>query len=432
VAPDRDDAERPEPPLTTPRRATGASAPGGDALDVELLMEDLRRRVAEKKALGLYGVDALMEASAEDDGEPFGFDELERLRELAVQRVDIEVAASTKPVVGSLISRAKRLLVRGASQPMYGLSAQATAFNGALLAYLSSVAREVAALDRQLHAVHEASEASSAEATRLREDVARVLDRVEASDAAVARLADAALPERVARLERAPAAAAPPAAATGPPPAATGGDPVRLRLEATGSDEATARVAAYAETLVGHGPVLHLGAGSGRALHLLGDDAEGVEADAELAAAAAAEGRAVRHADPVAFLGALAPGSVGGILVTDLVERLDGPGLVALAAAVARALAPEGHAVVEGLHPAALWAMGDEFWRDPGRRRPLHPDAIRMSLEAAGLGATSVDLLDAPEALRLDPAAMGALAPVAERVNDALFGPRRYAVHATH
>ena len=65
-------------------------------------MEGLRRRVAEKKARGLYGVDALMAASTEDGDEPFGLDELETLRELAVQRVELDVTTSTKPVVGGI------------------------------------------------------------------------------------------------------------------------------------------------------------------------------------------------------------------------------------------------------------------------------------------------------------------------------------------
>jgi len=86
---------------------------------------------------------------------------------------------------------------------------------------------------------------------------------------------------------------------------------------------------------------------------------------------------------------------VDGILVTDLVERIEGDGLVALAGAIGHALAPGGVAIVEGLDPAGL---GDDgaFWRDPGRRRPVHPDAVRMALESAGLGSTTVEEHGAP------------------------------------
>jgi hypothetical protein len=388
--------------------APGGGPPAPDPLDVDALMEDLRRRVAEKKAQGLYGVDALMEASVEEGAEPFGLDDLERLRELAVQRVDLRVAASTKPVVGGALSRLKRLLVRGTSQPVYGLSAQATAFNAALLGYLSSLAREVGALERQVQAEREAAGAAQERLGRLEEELRSALSDVAEARAEVARMADAALPERVARLERAPA---PPARGAAGPGAA-GGGAMRLRLEATEDDPGRrGRLEAYGRALSAAGSrILHVGAGSGRGLPLLGEDAEGVEPDGELAAAAAADERPVRHADPVAFLAASPAGSVDGILVTDLVERLDGDDLVALAGAIEHALAPGGVAIVEGLDPAAL---GDEgaFWRDPGRRRPVHPDAVRMALESAGLGSTAVEEHGAAD-------------------GGEGSAPRRYAVHA--
>ena len=223
-----------------------------DVLDVEALMEDLRRRVAEKKAQGLYGVDALMEASTEDAGEPFGLDELERLRELAVQRVDLEVAPSTKPVVGGAVSRLKRLLVRGTSQPVYGLSAQTTAFNGALLAYLAALAREVGALERQARAERTAAEDARAEAAALRAELTEALAVVEALRGDVATLADAALPARIARLER----------GAGPAPPAPGGD--RGRSGARGA-RGPARVVVRGRPRAARGRRERLGArGAGR------------------------------------------------------------------------------------------------------------------------------------------------------------------------
>ncbi len=179
-------------------------------------------------------------------------------------------------------------------------------------------------------------------------------------EAALAELADAAIPARVARLEA--------------------GRPA----------DAAARVAGYADELGGRGTVLHLGAGSGWALGSLGPGAEGVEASADLAAEADRTGRSVRHGDPLAHLAALAPGSLGGVLVTDLVERLDGAGLAALCSGLARALRADGAVVVEGLRPeepAGEAASG----REPDGWRALHPDAVLTALEAAGLSGTRVE-----------------------------------------
>ena len=357
--------------------------PDPDPLDVDALMEDLRRRVAEKKARGLYGVDALMEASTEDAGDPFGLDELERLRELAVQRVDIAVTASTKPVVGGVVSRLKQLLVRGTSQPIYGLSAQATAFNAALIGYLSSLAREVSALERHLRAEREAGEAARAEVARLEGELSAAVTQVAAAREAVDRMADAALPERIARLERAPA----PAPGEGAGDAGAGGL-VRLRLEATEDDPGRAgRLEAYARALTAAGPrIVHVGAGSGRDLELLGEGVEGVESDGELAAAAAAGERFVRHAEPVAFLAAVPSGSIDGILVTNLVERIDGEALVALAGAIEHALAPSGVADRRGDRPR----RPRRARRILARPRPAPAGAPRRRADDARVGRTGL------------------------------------------
>ena len=331
---------------------------GPDPLDVDALMADLRRRVAEKKAKGLYGVDALVAEALDDPGEPFALEELERLRELAVQRVDIDVAVSTKPVVGGVVTRVKRLLVRGTSQPVYGLSAQQTAFNAALLSYLSALGREVGAVSRRLEEERE-------RAAELRESVDRLTSELHR--------AEAGLQQRIRLLEQASRDSdAPVAAGT-----------LRLRLEAAeDSPERRAVLEGYAKVLAGEGRrVVHVGAGSGQALHLLGENAEGIEQDASLAAAGAAAGRRVRSADPVAYLSAVAPSSIDGILVSDVIERLDGEGLVALCTAMAQALAPDGAAIVEGRDPA----RADDIWRDPDLLRPVHPDTVRMALETAGL-----------------------------------------------
>src|SRR5262249_59776739 len=111
----------------------------------EGVRSDLRRGVAGKKARGLYPVEARV-VEATEGIEPYGQAELERLRALAVQRLDLTTSASTKPGVGRLVTRMKRMLVRGTSQPLYHLVGQTNTYNGALLGYLSQIARQVADL----------------------------------------------------------------------------------------------------------------------------------------------------------------------------------------------------------------------------------------------------------------------------------------------
>lgn len=301
------------------------SEPDTPPFDVEALMEGLRRRVADKKAQGLYTVDAVA-ADAVHSAEPFGLDQLERLRELAVQNVDLSVAASDKPVLGPAVSTVKRALVRGTSQPLYAAASRSNEFNAALLAYLAALAREVAAL-------RAAVETADAEG--------------------------------------------------GWQAAGASGDPARL---ARAGEEAVAqaeRAETYREVL-GETPVLVVGAGTGAVLDALPAGSRGFEPDAALGEEALRQGRPVTVGDAAALLQAEPERSVTGVLVLDLVERLDGAGVTALAAALRHACAPGARVVVEGIDPRTPEGA-ERLWADAGRLRGLSPEAVAGALGAAGL-----------------------------------------------
>lgn len=178
----------------------GDDLPGSEdireVIDVDAVMSDLRDRVAEKKARGLYGVDALVmdEAPA---GEPFAPEELERVRALAVLRYEVSVGESTGRA-GGAVTRAKSLLARGVSQPGYHLTAQLNAYHGSLVAYLGRMAGEIARLQKELTAVRgeaRRAEAAVAEAQiersrdlgQLEGRVEELMDRLRAAEARIAR-----------------------------------------------------------------------------------------------------------------------------------------------------------------------------------------------------------------------------------------------------
>jgi hypothetical protein len=150
--------------------------PGG-VIDVDALMADLRKRVAEKKARGLYSVDALVVEPPPD--EPFAIEELERLREQAVLHYDLDVNPSSKPFIGAAVTRVKRALVRGTSQPGFGLTAQANAYHAALMAYLGQLARELTELRRALHDAQTTAELAVQSARESEVDALRELGQVE-------------------------------------------------------------------------------------------------------------------------------------------------------------------------------------------------------------------------------------------------------------
>jgi hypothetical protein len=170
-----------------------------DVLDVDRLMGELRARVAEKKARGLYGVDALLDEGGSGT-EPFSPEDLERVRALGALTYDVDVGPSSAPVLGGLATRAKRQLVRGVSGPGYDLAAQLNTYHGALLAYLTRLAREITALGARVEDAAEAAERAAdavreAEVDRQR-DLGQLEGRVEELVALLA-----AAEERIARLE---------------------------------------------------------------------------------------------------------------------------------------------------------------------------------------------------------------------------------------
>ncbi|MGE0026118.1 MAG: hypothetical protein AB7O78_07570 [Thermoleophilia bacterium] len=262
-----------------------------EILDVDELMRGIRERVAQKKALGLYGVDALA-ADALDADEPVGFDQLEALRAQAVPRVDLTPGPSTRPVVGGAVEKVKATLTRGVSRPLYLLTEQTSQFNASLLAYLSALTREVTELRGR--------------AERAEGDVRALADRLAAAEARLSGTAARA-----------------------------------------GDEAADARWEAFAAELPGDGPLLRIGPGD----------------------------------DPAALLAAQPEGSVRGVRVHGVADALDGAALGALIAALSRAVVPGGGVSVEARRPAA---------GDTGDGRPLHPDAVRVLLEASGFRVTGI------------------------------------------
>ena len=115
---------------------------GAQADEAARLMDDIRRRVAQKKAAGLYSVDAVA-ADVAQPIEPFRADDLAEVARLADVMPNFALVKSTKPGV---VGRVKSGLSRATSQPLIGVADQASGFNAALFGYIAELAQEVATL----------------------------------------------------------------------------------------------------------------------------------------------------------------------------------------------------------------------------------------------------------------------------------------------
>lgn len=137
------------------------------------------------------------------------------------------------------------------------------------------------------------------------------------------------------------------------------------------------------------GPVVDLGCGRGEFLSLLreaGVDAYGVDAGAEMRAAAEALGHRVVDAPLLDHLEALPDASLGGLFMCHVVEHMPPEQVLRLGELAGRKVATGGTAVIETLNPQSLFAYGP-FFMDPTHRWPVHPQMLQYLLEANGFGA---------------------------------------------
>lgn len=200
------------------------------------------------------------------------------------------------------------------------------------------------------------------------------------------------------------------------------------------------------------GPVLDVGCGRGEMLALLaaaGIEARGADLNHEMVERCRARGLTVVEADALTAVAQSGPGSLGGLLATQVVEHLEPNYLMRLLAAAADALRPGAPILLETINPACWSAFFDSYVRDLTHVQPIHPDTLKFLVTAAGfVDATILWRSPYPENGKLERlpeeilrAAAGvdpALKPLVDtvnrnvdRLNGLFFGYRDYAVVAT-
>jgi 2-polyprenyl-3-methyl-5-hydroxy-6-metoxy-1,4-benzoquinol methylase len=186
-------------------------------------------------------------------------------------------------------------------------------------------------------------------------------------------------------------------------------------------------------------PVLDVGCGRGEFLELLkseGIPARGVELDPELVEAASARGLDVKEADGLSELASLEDGSLGGVVMIQVIEHLTPQQVLDIVLLARDKVRPGGKVVVETVNPQSLYVFAHAFYVDPTHTQPIHPAYLEFVFRQAGFGEVGIDWRSAPssdESLVADPdAAEGSpTAANVERLNRLLFAPQDYALIAT-
>jgi SAM-dependent methyltransferase len=204
---------------------------------------------------------------------------------------------------------------------------------------------------------------------------------------------------------------------------------VRSEVEAFVGDVATA---------ANNGPVIDLAVGRGEWLELLaeqGIEASGIDSSERAAKAARRRGLDVRHRSALEHLAKLDAESVSVITAFHLVDRLTTPALLELLDRALLALRPGGLLIASASNPTALDVGAAEIWLDPARRRPVHPELLELVVLARGFAESELRWLrPVPErhihAEDLSAVESTRAETLAEQLNQALAGPRAYAVLA--
>ena len=157
--------------------------------------------------------------------------------------------------------------------------------------------------------------------------------------------------------------------------------------------EIDARLRAYLPLFEGASNVLDVGCGRGEflaALNEAGITASGVDANADMVAAACARGVRAVHGDALSVLDSLPDGSLGGLIAAQVVEHLEPRYLLRLIDAAARTLRPGSPIVLETINPACWLAFFSSYIRDLTHVRPVHPDTLQYLLRASGFDRVGI------------------------------------------
>lgn len=381
-------------------------------VDLERLVVDLKQRLEERRQAGDYPPG--LEEQLDEHARQFAShrmprpDPLPPLRDAVAKVFEArgihreEVEPSSSVPLGAHIHRAADKLQR---RQLDSLVAQVWAFAAAV----------TEALERSVDVL----EAPSLDHQAVLEQLDAVLERIAALEAGAA--LGGALGSLIDRIERLEAAERD-----------RGFTPFfsNVAFEASfrgAQDELKAKYADLADFIVdsrSH-PLVDIGCGQGMLLELLQErnvSAVGVEMDGELVRLGQAKGLQVEEGNGLHYLQEQQDGSLGGIVLLQVIEHLSHQQVADLFLLAYRKLRPEGLLAIETVNPQSLYVYARAFYLDPTHKTPVHPAYLGFLAEQAGFSGHRIEWrspVPEGEALEGDD-------EDAKRLNSLLYGPQDY------
>jgi O-antigen chain-terminating methyltransferase len=203
-------------------------------------------------------------------------------------------------------------------------------------------------------------------------------------------------------------------------------------------EEVKKQLGEYVSCFRKDGMVVDLGCGRGEFLELLreaGIAAAGVDSNGLMVDICLDKGLRCRKGDILEYLAEWQDGSLGGIFSSQVIEHLPPHYLMRLVEFSRRKLSPGGTLVLETINPLSVFALVQVYFLDLSHRNPVHPQALKFMLEAAGFEDVEIKYSSPLEREKLQPLP-GADEPTTilnrniDSLNELLFGPAHYAAVA--
>lgn len=204
------------------------------------------------------------------------------------------------------------------------------------------------------------------------------------------------------------------------------------------TEEVKRQLEAYVSYFPRGGKVADLGCGRGEFLELLrenGVTAEGIDINSQMVEACLDKGLPCRKGDLLEGLAEWKDGSLDGIFSSQVIEHLTPSYLKRLSELCYRKLAPPGTLIWETINPASVFALVQIYYLDLSHQKPVHSQALKFMLEAAGF-----EDIEIKYSLNLDTHKLKNLPGADERtsiinenidsLNELLFAPPNYAAIA--
>lgn len=194
-----------------------------------------------------------------------------------------------------------------------------------------------------------------------------------------------------------------------------------------------------AARLTSSGPVLDFGCGRGEFLMLLesfGVEARGVELDPDLVKAATERNLRVEQGDGIEVVRQLDDGSLGALVLIQVIEHLSTQQTLDLVSLAARKVRAGGQVLVETVNPQSLYVYAHAFYLDPTHSQPVHPSYLSFLFQEAGFSEVAIEWRSPPpgddvlEELPLSDDSSATANANIRRLNQLLFAPQDYLIVA--